>query len=119
MFCLLASRCHLVELDLLRGGERLPMAGPLPPGDYYAFIGRSGNRPNCEVIGWSLRAPLPTIKIPLLPPDPDLPLYLQAVFRAAYEPAFYDRRLRYDRPLTPPLSPGDETWVKQALSHVG
>jgi hypothetical protein len=30
---ILASRCHLVELDLLRGGERLPMAGPLPSGD--------------------------------------------------------------------------------------
>ena len=105
----------LVELDLLRGGERLPMAGPLPPGDYFAFIGRSGKRPNCEVVGWSFRAPLPTINIPLLPPDPDLPLDLQAVFSAAYEPAFYDRRLRYDQPLTTPLSPVDETWVKQAL----
>jgi hypothetical protein len=25
----LACRCNLVELDLLRGGERLPMAGAL------------------------------------------------------------------------------------------
>ncbi len=26
----LASGCHLIEFDSLRGGERLPMAGPLP-----------------------------------------------------------------------------------------
>jgi hypothetical protein len=30
---ILGCRCNLVELDLLRGGERLRMAGPLPPGD--------------------------------------------------------------------------------------
>ncbi len=29
----LAGGCHLIEFDLLRGGERLPMAGPLPKGD--------------------------------------------------------------------------------------
>jgi len=92
------------------------MAGPLPPGDYFAFIGRSGKRPNCEVVGWPLRAPLPTIKVPLLPPDPDLPLDLQAVFRAAYEPAFYDRRLRYDQPLNPPLRQSDEPWVRESLA---
>jgi hypothetical protein len=112
---LLACQCHLIELDLLRGGQRLPMSGPLPPGDYYAYIGRLGRRPRCEVIAWPLRLKLPTIPVPLLPDDPELPLDLQAVFQAAYEPAFYDRRLPYDRPLDPPLSDADEHWVKQAL----
>jgi hypothetical protein len=110
---LLASRCHVIELDLLRGGERLPMAGPLPPGDYYAYIGRVGRRPRGQIMAWPLRSPLPTISVPLLPEDPEVPLDLQAAFRAAYEPSLYDRRLPYDQPLDPRLPPDDEAWVRQ------
>lgn len=113
---LLSCGCNLVELDLLRGGQRLPMAGQWPAGDYFAFIGRVGRRRRCQVIGWPLRGPLPAIPIPLLAPDPELSLDLQSVFRAAYEPAFYDRRLPYDRPLQPPLAPDHERWVREALT---
>ena len=111
----LASRCHLVELDLLRSGERLPMAGPLPPGDYYVYVGRARRRPRGQIIAWPLRSPLPTISVPLLPEDPEVPLDLQAAFRAAYEPSLYDRRLPYDEPLYPPLPATEETWVRQRL----
>jgi hypothetical protein len=115
----LACQCNLVELDLLRGGQRLPMSAPLPPADYYALVGRVGKKkPRCHVLGWPLRSPLPTIEIPLLPPDPDVPLNLQVVFRSAYDAAFYDRRLRYDQPLLPPLRPDDEAWVREAISGV-
>lgn len=111
----LASRCHLVEFDLLRGGERLPMAGPLPRGEYYAYVGRVGRRPRCQIMAWPLRAALPTVPIPLLPSDPEVTLDLQAAFRAAYEPSLYDRRLPYDQPLLPPLSAADEAWVRDQL----
>ncbi|MBC7818522.1 MAG: DUF4058 family protein, partial [Planctomycetaceae bacterium] len=40
----LQSRTNLVELDLLRGGARLPTLEPLPEGDYYAFVCRAGRR---------------------------------------------------------------------------
>jgi hypothetical protein len=111
----LASGSHLIELDLLRGGERLPMAGPLPKGDYYVYLGRAGRRPRGQIIAWSLRSPLPTIPVPLLPGDPEVTLDLQSVFHAAYEPSLYDRRLPYDQPLSPPLPPKDEAWVSQRL----
>jgi hypothetical protein len=112
----LACRCHVVELDLLRGGQRLPMAGKWPAGDYFAFVGRAGQRRRCQVIGWPLRSTLPPIPIPLLPQDPELSLDLQTVFRAAYEAALYDRRLPYDRSLEPPLVADDEKWVREALT---
>src|SRR5438067_1845383 len=35
---LLHQEVHLVELDLLLRGRRLPMDAPLPPGHYYAFV---------------------------------------------------------------------------------
>jgi hypothetical protein len=113
---LLTCRCNLVELDLLRGGERLPMIGAVPSGDYYAYVGRVQTMPRCQIIAWSLRAPLPSIPIPLLPEDGDFLLDLQAVFRAAYEPAFYDRRLPYDEPLDPSPEPVDEAWMREMLA---
>jgi hypothetical protein len=111
----LASRCHLVEFDLLRGGRRLPMAGPLPRGDYYVYVGRVGRRPRCQIMTWSLRSPLPIVPIPLLPEDPEVSLDLQAVFHAAYDPSLYDRRLAYDQQLLPPLATEDEVWLRQQL----
>jgi len=50
-----------------------------------------------------------------LPDDPEVTLDLQAAFRAAYEPSLYDRRLPYDQPLLPALSPQDEAWVQEQL----
>lgn len=111
----LGSGCHLIEFDLLRGGERLPMAGPLPKGDYYVYVGRVGRRPRGRITAWPLHSPLPAVPVPLLPPDPDVPLDLQSVFHAAYEPSLYHRRLPYDQPLLPALPPADEAWVRQRL----
>jgi hypothetical protein len=37
------------------------------------------------------------------------------VFRAAYEPALYQRRLPYDQPLIPPLAHADQTWVEERI----
>ena len=99
----LSSGCHLMELDLLRGGQRLPMSGALPPGDYFALIGRVGRKPRCQVIAWSLRAKLPSLPVPLLPEDPEATLDFDAAFGTAYESSFYSRRLPYHEPLVPPL----------------
>jgi hypothetical protein len=112
---LIASHVNLVEIDLLRRGERLTMRGQHPPGDYFVYIGRTEQRPRCQVIGWPLRAPMPLIPIPLLPDDDESTLDLTVTFRAAYEPAFYDRRLPYTDSLDPPPSEPDAEWLRQCL----
>lgn len=110
-----ASDVHLVELDLLRGGTRMPMGDPLPQGDYYAIISRSYRRPYCEVYSWTLKDKMPTIPIPLLRGDPDVTLDLQEVFNTVYERAGYDYSLDYDREVEPPLKLEDAKWVKECL----
>jgi hypothetical protein len=104
-----------VALDLLRGGERMPMGDPLPSGDYYAIISRSYRRPFCEVYAWTLRDPMPTIPVPLLKGDPDAVLNLQEIFTTVYERAGYDYSLDYTRPLEPPLRPEDADWVEEKV----
>lgn len=101
---ILSSPSHLVELDLLRGGMRLPVVGTLPPGDYYAIVSRANRRPRCDVWAWTLQDKLPEIPIPLKPGDADAVVSLQDVFNTVYHRARYDLSVRYDSALDPPLS---------------
>ena len=109
---LVRQSVHLIEIDFLLGGRRLPMAAPLPPGDFYAFVARSGRRPDCDVYAWSVREPIPTIPLPLDPPDRDLPLDLASHYAAAYENGRCDLRVRPDEPLALPLTPDDLAWAE-------
>ena len=109
----LQSRAHLVELDLLRGGLRLPTTTPLPKGDYYTIVSRRQRRPRAAVYAWPLRDPLPTIPVPLKQPDPDVPLDLQAAFRTVYDRARYGLSLNYGADLQPPLSDDDTEWARR------
>lgn len=108
----LRSRTHLVELDFLRRGERLPTSKPLPQADYFAVVSRRKKRPHAELYYWTVRDPLPEIPIPLSEGDPDCTLNLQVAFASAFDRAGYDYSLRHEFPLDPPLSPEDESWAR-------
>jgi hypothetical protein len=86
---------HMVELDLLVKGQRLPFEQTLPAGDYYAMVSRWNQRPKCDVYAWTMRQPLPAIPIPLLPPDPDVWIDLAAIFATTYQRARYGRSIDY------------------------
>ena len=108
---ILLQKVHLVELDLLVGGNRLPLARPLPVADYYAFVSRGDQRPNCAVYCWSVRQPLPVIPIPLRAPDGDVLIDLGKVFQRTFERGRYARSLGYGQPLSAPLNERDAGWA--------
>jgi len=103
---------NLVEIDLLIAGRRLPMARPLPPGDFFAIVSRISKTATGDVYAWSIQRPLPKVPIPLEDPDPDVFLDLAEVFALAYERGRYARLIRYDRPLDLPLHPQDKEWAE-------
>ena len=109
---LIHQQVHLVELDLLIGGERLPMEDELPAGHFYAFVSRAERRFLSETYAWTIRDPLPPIPIPLKAPDPDILLDLAAVFARVYQGARYERSIDYARPLALPLSKEDRAWAE-------
>jgi hypothetical protein len=113
----LQSDRHLVELDLLRGGERPPGLEVQALGDYRAMISRVERRPQAEVYAWTLRQPLPTVPVPLAGGDPDAAMDLQAIFTSAYDRSGYDYSLDYRRPVEPPLSEVDSAWVRETLAQ--
>jgi len=111
---LLDSEVHLIEIDLLRGGERPPLIDPVQPAPYYMTVSRVERRPVVSVWPIQLRDPLPVLPVPLLPPDPDAPLDLGAVVASVYERGAYDLQLDYTQPL-PALSAQEQAWVDTLL----
>jgi hypothetical protein len=107
---------HLVELDLLISGDRLPMRQPLPSGDFYALVSRALRPRTAIVYAWTLRARLPVIPIPLLTPDPDIGIDLAAVFATAYQRGHYQRSIDYAANLPEPWSKDDQAWAAQIIA---
>ena len=105
---------NFVEIDLLLAGRRMPMAKPLPPGDYFAVVGRSSGTPNASVYAWTIKHALPHIPVPLREPDPDVMLNLREAIDLTYDRGRYARIMRYGRPMQAsiPLTVADREWAE-------
>jgi hypothetical protein len=99
----------LVEIDLLRGGARVPITG-LPDCDYCILIAQSEKDSAIAVWPIHLRQRLPVVPIPLRKPDRDVVLDIQALIGRAYDAAGYEDYI-YERPIEPPLSDDDALWA--------
>lgn len=112
---ILSSLTHLVEIDLLRGWEPMPILGPSAVGDYRVLISHSGHRPRAAWYTVDVTEPLPALPIPLLGPDEVAIVNLQALLSAVYDRGGFDYVVDYSRDLTPALSDDKAQWVKQQL----
>lgn len=111
---LLRNWVNFVELDLLRGGPRMPMDN-LPECDYCALVSRWRERPDAGVWPIRLRETLPTIPIPLEPPHPDAKLDLQSVLHRVYDGAGYEDYVYRTQP-DPPLSASENEWSRDFVA---
>jgi hypothetical protein len=112
----LATDTNLVEIDLLRDGDRLPMGKPKPqPADYYILVSRAEDYPRVAVWALTVRDPLPTIPIPLKDGDPDVSLALRPCLDRAYDDARYGDEIDYAQPPDPPLREPDAEWAREFL----
>jgi hypothetical protein len=115
----LRSDAHLIEIDLIRVGERFPLDRPLPDTPYFIFVARANRRPKVEFWPVSLRAPLPPVPIPLRGDDPDATLDLQAALTTIYDLFAFDELVDYSGPPPGPLTPDDAAWVEERLREAG
>lgn len=112
---LLTSRVHLVEIDLLRGGPRLPVED-LPPCAYYVMVSRVEDRPRVALWPIGLREPLPLVPIPLSDADPPAFLDLQALLHRLYDAAGYEDYIYTGAP-QPALAAEDAAWAQHILAR--
>jgi hypothetical protein len=96
----LASLTNLVEIDLLRAGDPMPMrvSGNGDLGDYRIVISRSQHRPRADVYLFGVRDPIPDVPLPLRPGEDEPVLALNRILHALYDQTGYDLAVDYHPP---------------------
>jgi Protein of unknown function (DUF4058) len=107
---------HLVEVDLLRCAQPLPMNSTLSSA-YRILISRSEQRPQATLYAFGLRDRIPTVAIPLATeldtPEPSIDL--QALLHQTYDRGSHDLAIDYQSQLIPKFTQEDETWATMQL----
>ncbi|MCU0494144.1 MAG: DUF4058 family protein [Chloroflexaceae bacterium] len=117
---LLRSPVHLLEIDLLRRGQRWPLEEAPPDAPGFVFLSRADHRPNVEIWPLTWEKALPPIPVPLRTPDPDVTFDLAEAFARVYELGAYDYRIDYrNDPPAPALAPAERTWLDEQLRASG
>ena len=116
----LGTETNLVEIDLLRAGEPMPAyiqapPGGMPPGGYRILVARGRQRPNADIVPFTVRQPIPDFPLPLLPEDDEPPVSLQRVLHALYDELSYDLLVDYHASPAPPLNAEDAAWADRLL----
>lgn len=107
---ILRSETNLVEIDLLRDGEPLPMSLKVQS-DYRVVVSRSWQRPRADFYLFSVRDPIPAISIPLRQGEDEPLLQLNAVLHEVYERGGFKLAIDYGKPPVPPLSAENTMWA--------
>jgi hypothetical protein len=120
---LLHSDTNLVEIDLVRSGQRV-IALPehrIPAAhrsDYLVCVRNTWSERSRELYALPLRARLPAIPIPLRQSDRSVLLDLQAPIDQCYRNARHDD-IDYSASLIPPLPAEDAAWAQALLNAAG
>ena len=106
---LLKGRANLVEVDLLRRGRRHPMNEPWPESPYYVLVSKKWEAPACHVWPAFSTVALPDLRVPLDRGDGELVVPLQSCVAAVYASSHYERDIKYDERITPPLTDREQS----------
>ena len=108
----LEGQANLVEIDLLRGGHRMPMEDDWPDSPCYVLVARRETAPKCGVWPAFFRQSLPAIPIPLLTPDADLLVELQPKVNEIYNQSRYNQDIDYQQSCRPRLDAETRQWLQ-------
>jgi len=115
----LNSQTHLIEIDLLREGEPLPIAGISVASDYRVLISHSHTRPLADLYPFDLADPIPCFPVPLQANDQEPVVNLQILLNEIYERSGYDYFIDYHTDPLPPMSEAGLAWIDSLLKAQG
>jgi hypothetical protein len=121
---MLEGKVNLVEIDLLRPGQRVLSVSShlIPPfyrTSYQICVRRGWQLDKARIYRAPLSERLPIIKIPLRPDDPEALLDLQALITQCYQNGRYEGDIHYKADPDPPLDPPEAEWADQLLRSQG
>jgi len=114
-YSVLGSLTHLVEIDLLRMGEHLPILGNPTQSHYRILVSRSNTRPTADLYAFNLPDAIPSFRLPLRPGDVEPEVDLQPLLHGVYDRSGYDYFIDYNSDTVPPLSESDAAWMDALL----
>jgi Protein of unknown function (DUF4058) len=109
------SRTHLVEIDLLRSYQPMPVLENNIESSYRILVSRRERRPIADLYIFNLPDLIPAFPLPLRPGDAEPIVDLQALLNAVYDRAAYDFRIDYTAAPVPALSEADAAWADSLL----
>ncbi|WP_019501275.1 DUF4058 family protein [Pseudanabaena sp. PCC 6802] len=114
---ILSSATHLVEIDLLRLGEAMPLLEVFDT-NYRILVSRSYQRPDADLYAFNLSNPIPAFPIPLDVGEIEPIIDLQRLLNEVYERARFDLAIDYGRSLKPELSSQETEWIATVLGNM-
>ena len=110
---------HLLEVDLLRRGERPFNYPTLPRQAHYFVMLTRGGQLRMEVWAMTVRDTLPIVPVPLKSPDADVRLDIGAALNEVYDRSRYELSVNYGAaPAPPAFSEEDRQWLQGILQTV-
>ncbi|MTJ49815.1 DUF4058 family protein [Dolichospermum sp. UHCC 0259] len=116
---ILQSDTNLVEIDLIRTGEKMPIVTRVYDTDYRILTVRSCRFPSAQLFAFSVKETIPIFPIPLQKGEEEIELNLQHLLLGIYERARFDLTLDYNIPPVPDLLAEDREWMDILLKEQG
>ncbi|MCB0584994.1 MAG: DUF4058 family protein [Phaeodactylibacter sp.] len=108
---------HLLEIDLIRRGERPFYNLDVPQAHYWVTLVRAGSE-KADIWAFNVQDALPAVPVPLLPADEDRVLDLGQSLQILYERSRYELSIDYqEKPPPPPFGEDARKWMKQLLEE--
>ena len=116
----LYSMTHLVEIDLLRAGQPMPVLTPTPASHYRILIADARRTEHvANLYPFGIHQAIPNVIMPLAKGDEGIAVDLQGVIDGVYEAGSFDLDIDYQHDPEPPLSDADRVWLDQLLREKG
>jgi hypothetical protein len=115
----LASRSHLVEIDLLRRGRPMDFSGASAPTHYRILVSRRQQRPQADLYGFNLQDDIPVFLMPLEAGDLELEIDLKPFIDTLYDLGRFHLQVDYGAmPPEPKLSEEEREWCDRILASI-
>ena len=107
---------NLVEIDLLRAGERMPVDGAPQDYDYSILLCRAAELPRAVLLPFGVRDAIPRFPLPLRTGEEEPWVDLGEVLRSVYDRGRFARFAAYATPPDPRLAEDNEAWAERLLA---
>jgi Protein of unknown function (DUF4058) len=109
------SSTHLVEIDLLRGWQTMPLIEAEINSDYRILVSESYKRPLADLYSFNLSEQIPLFPLPLKSEDEPVIIELQSLIHKVYDEGGFDLAIDYNLPPVPDIKQDDQDWLNNLL----